>query len=332
MATSGLGTGIDIEGTVAIIHAEQPYGLVDSVQQTGRGGRRAGEVVVSIIVHDGRAGRADPHGSFVDERNRAEMEAFVSTAGCRRTVVSAFMDGVSGESCKDVAGAEPCDRCEEQGRTTSGGGRRSDGAGRGAGGRRERWTEFGKEEGRRIRTLFRWLDEVADECPVCHVRRHYRRRETGEIPDEPRHRQRGAWCKTVAGKSYEGVRKKVRFGSLSSCFRCKLPLDWCEETREGGREGEGGGCRYMDKVLPVVLMALQSRRVEELAKRRFGPATVEGEEGFLRWLGARRRFHGTEGTNMHALWEAIVWEAYSGGGGLVRDVELFARAGAEAGR
>lgn len=45
VATTGLGTGIDIAGIVAVIHMEQPYGLVDFVQQTGRGGRRVGEVV-----------------------------------------------------------------------------------------------------------------------------------------------------------------------------------------------------------------------------------------------------------------------------------------------
>ncbi|KAK4205819.1 hypothetical protein QBC37DRAFT_393824, partial [Rhypophila decipiens] len=43
-ATTGLGTGIAIEGIVGVVHMEKPYGLVDFVQQTGRGGRRAGEV------------------------------------------------------------------------------------------------------------------------------------------------------------------------------------------------------------------------------------------------------------------------------------------------
>lgn len=304
-ATTGLGTGIDIEGIVAVVHAEQPYGLVDFVQQTGRGGRRAGEVVESIIVHDGRTSRQDPHGSFVEERNRAEMEAFVSTPGCRRTIVSAFMDGVAGESCKDIADAEPCDRCEAQARLTAVGGR-SKGASEMTVRRGGRWTEFGREEGQRVQMLFRWLDEVADECPVCHVRRHYRRSETGEIPDQPRHNGEGEWCKKVAGTGYDVVRKKIRFGPLSCCFTCKLPLDWCEETREGG------SCAHVDKVLPVVLMGLKSWRVRELAKREFGVNTTE-EEGFFRWLGARRRFHGLAGTNMHALWEAIIWEAYKVG-------------------
>ncbi|KAK4205830.1 hypothetical protein QBC37DRAFT_250366, partial [Rhypophila decipiens] len=86
-ATTGLGTGIAIEGIMGVVHMEKPYGLVDLVQQTGRGGRRAGEVVWFIIVHDGRRQREDQHGSFVYDINQAQMEAFVSTPGCRRAVI-----------------------------------------------------------------------------------------------------------------------------------------------------------------------------------------------------------------------------------------------------
>ncbi len=45
VATTGLGTGLDMEGIVAVVHAELPYGLVDFVKQTERGGRWAGGVV-----------------------------------------------------------------------------------------------------------------------------------------------------------------------------------------------------------------------------------------------------------------------------------------------
>ncbi|OAA73184.1 recQ family helicase [Cordyceps fumosorosea ARSEF 2679] len=47
-ATTGLGTGIDIEGIVSVIHAGLPYGIVDFIQQTGRGARRNGETASTI--------------------------------------------------------------------------------------------------------------------------------------------------------------------------------------------------------------------------------------------------------------------------------------------
>lgn len=56
-ATTGLGTGIDIQGTIGAIDAGPPFGLVDFAQQTGRGGRQRGEVVDSVVVTDGRPAR-----------------------------------------------------------------------------------------------------------------------------------------------------------------------------------------------------------------------------------------------------------------------------------
>ncbi len=49
MATGALGTGINIEGIVYVIHIDRPYGLTSFVQQSRRGGRN-GEVSKSIIV------------------------------------------------------------------------------------------------------------------------------------------------------------------------------------------------------------------------------------------------------------------------------------------
>ncbi|RYP53350.1 hypothetical protein DL770_010995 [Monosporascus sp. CRB-9-2] len=116
-ATTGLGTGVDIEGIVAVVHAEQPYGLVDFVQQTGRGGRRDGEVVESVIVTDGRAAWYDRQAGDVEQQNRQAMEWFVAAVDCRRVGLGAFMDG-QGRDCEEVGG-ERCDRCR-RGRTGTG--------------------------------------------------------------------------------------------------------------------------------------------------------------------------------------------------------------------
>ncbi|KPI44936.1 ATP-dependent DNA helicase tlh1, partial [Cyphellophora attinorum] len=110
VATSGLGTGIDIEGIVAIVHAEAPWGMVDFVQQTGRGGRRPGEEVESVVV----LGQQEPWWpQDVDDAaqlNMAAMERFLQTTGCRRAVISEFMDGQA-VSCAAVVNGAMCDRC-----------------------------------------------------------------------------------------------------------------------------------------------------------------------------------------------------------------------------
>jgi hypothetical protein len=50
--------------------------------------------------------------------NQQQMEMFVKSPGCRRAVIISFMDGVVGEECADVAGADPCDRCTPRVPTT----------------------------------------------------------------------------------------------------------------------------------------------------------------------------------------------------------------------
>lgn len=54
LVTTGFGTGIDIGGIVIIIHNGIPYGLVDHIQQTGRGARRDGQFVRCITMHSGK--------------------------------------------------------------------------------------------------------------------------------------------------------------------------------------------------------------------------------------------------------------------------------------
>jgi len=110
VATSGLGTGIDIGGIVAVIHVEAPWGLVDFVQQTGRGARREGETVDSVVVVGPEAPWRDPQQDDVAHMNMDAMEAFINTTGCRRVVLGEFMDGTR-VVCDELDDAERCDRC-----------------------------------------------------------------------------------------------------------------------------------------------------------------------------------------------------------------------------
>jgi len=53
VATTGLGTGLYFRGIVLIIHCGIPYGLVDYIQQTGRGARQEVQFVQCVAVYDG---------------------------------------------------------------------------------------------------------------------------------------------------------------------------------------------------------------------------------------------------------------------------------------
>lgn len=288
-ATSGLGTGVDIQGITAVVHTERPYGLVDFVQQTGRGGRRAEEVVESVIIHDGRPGWVDNKEGYVEECNRSQMEAFMKTPGCRRAVLAAFMDGVGSESCRQIEGGESCDRCQVEGRTA------------------RIWEAFGREEGQRMGILFRWLDEVAGECAPCHVLYQHKKKYGVSIaPEAQRQHKKGTHCSVM--KDYSELTKGMQWANLSCCFKCKLPLDWCEWRKDGEED-----CTDLDKVLTVAMMPLKLEWAKKIAEEQLG-ADVTDRKAYIAWLTRRRRFHGKGGTNALAVWEGIVWEAYKQSG------------------
>lgn len=71
-------------------------------------------------------------------------------------------------------------------------------------------------------------------------------------------------------------------------------------------------CTDVDKVLPVVLMARGMGRLQEVVQARFGVDTTDGGK-FYKWLGENARFHGTNGANIHVVWEALIWEIYGNG-------------------
>ncbi|KAK5994713.1 ATP-dependent DNA helicase tlh2-like protein [Cladobotryum mycophilum] len=270
VATTGLGTGIDIGGIVAVIHAEMPYGLVDFVQQTGRGARREGEEVRSVIIHDGKTPWEAISTDKVSHVNKHQMEMFIKSPGCRREVLSSFMDGVVGEVCADVTGAIPCDRCEPsmeeedkentvgiEEQSARGERRASEGV----------WRAFNKSEGERVAMLTRWLDEVQDICAICHIRNCTRTPAGQPVTLYQRHRRPGSQCEPVKEERYSSIRQKIRFADNSCCFRCKLPSDWCKEARESA--GEGEGCMYMDKVLPVALLPMGHSSMKMWVKEKF---------------------------------------------------------------
>ncbi len=301
VATTGLGTGVDIAGIVAVVHAEQPYGLVDFVQQTGRGGRRAGETVDSIVVLDGRPPWHDPHASDVDQLNREAMALFVQTPGCRRLVLGSFMDGLA-QDC-DGAGAERCDRC--QGRRSldaaeTGG--EGGGAGREVAAPANRLQEDNRAQQRRVRALLGWLEQVEGGCGVCYVVWHQKGRQAGQAR---RHRHRPGACRHIPKKAYMAWRRRLSFAEFACCWLCGLPQAWCARAETAARQEDvEAGCRWMDLVLPAVQLVEKSASLRASVEEAFG-VTV-GESGFRGWLGRSRTMYGLPMTNALAIWDHIV--------------------------
>jgi hypothetical protein len=65
---------VDIKGIVEAVRLEQPYGIVDFIQQTGRGERREGEIVESLVLMDEKKVWMDEKWSDVEHLNHSAGE------------------------------------------------------------------------------------------------------------------------------------------------------------------------------------------------------------------------------------------------------------------
>ncbi|KAK5996336.1 hypothetical protein PT974_03092 [Cladobotryum mycophilum] len=293
VATTGLGTGIDIEGIVGVIHMQQPYGIVDFVQQTGRGGRREGETVDSVIITDGRPVWHSEFASDVEQANREAIEAFMRARECRRLVLGRFLDGI-GRACGELGGVD-CDQCHKQGP--------DDAVDETAKSKEmvNRLQEHTQAESRRLITLYGWLDSMATVgCCVCYVKWHIH-----GAQEEKRHAYKHSResCKVLSQGQFNKWQSGLRFKDFECCWQCGLPHDWCTAGR-----ATGGVCQYRNQVLPIVIMVEVSKTVKELVEEKF---RVDGQdrEMYRKWIIRSRRIYGKPMTNGLAVWDEVIQEA-----------------------
>jgi hypothetical protein len=148
------------------------------------------------------------------------------------------LDGVAGETCRGLGEATWCNRCQAgQGQVTTGKVKherrgRQRGSPRQAAGHEAAgslWTRTGQDEGRREQLVRWWMAEVGEGCAACHVTwQQFLLLTTGQKSRweqcEP-----GQYCARVAAIPIAEAKRAIVFPALACCYRCKLPLNWCEE-------------------------------------------------------------------------------------------------------
>src|SRR5438045_529012 len=121
VASGALGTGINIEGIMHVVHVDRPYGLTSFVQQSGRGGRN-GEVSESIIVvqmhrTSGWRRKEILSAYSVEAVDEEAMTAYIQARTCRRKVLSQYMDAEIGPTDCHRTDSVFCDWCKTKSRT-----------------------------------------------------------------------------------------------------------------------------------------------------------------------------------------------------------------------
>ena len=110
IATSALGTGVDIDGIRLVVHLGRPHGIMDFVQEVGRAGRNGESVRSQIVLGKREIGWLQSDGACERERNREGLRLFLTDKQCRRQRLSAIMDGEN-VVCGDIGG-QACDLCQ----------------------------------------------------------------------------------------------------------------------------------------------------------------------------------------------------------------------------
>jgi hypothetical protein len=112
VGTSAITNGIDEPYVDVVIFLEMPFGLIDFVQGSGRGGRKGRKSETILITSEDNIGYGDDPQGF---KCMEEMKAWTKNVDkCRRGEISRCMDGKV-IVCESLPGAQLCDVCEEKG-------------------------------------------------------------------------------------------------------------------------------------------------------------------------------------------------------------------------
>jgi len=109
VATSLLGCGIDVEGVGIVLHLGTPWSILDFVQESGRAGR-GGRTSISMVFASKDEREVEGEGTYAPQLMR---EWVLQTTACRRTSLSAFLDG-GHTTCTSLPRAALCDYCRRE--------------------------------------------------------------------------------------------------------------------------------------------------------------------------------------------------------------------------
>ena len=210
-----------------------------------------------ILVEQGEVERTMRQKS--DDLDVQAMGTFLIGSGCRRGLMSGYLDGKRVE-CNDIESAG-CDRCGEGARG---------------------WQDAQREASTEWQQVQEVLDEVREGCVVCWM-----------IGDDV---ERGEWqrhkvmqCTAhagVTGIELDAFRRRIRDGGGShSCRRCWVSQKYCATG-----EDVANRCQWPNVVVPVArVVAGEEKGVEIIRQCGYRGELGEDWREYAEWLGKRHQ-------------------------------------------
>ncbi|PWN39823.1 P-loop containing nucleoside triphosphate hydrolase protein, partial [Ceraceosorus guamensis] len=267
VATSALGTGFDYAHVRIVIHAGEPYSLIDFAQESGRAGRDLKPAYSLVILPS--EWRAWSNLSSVS-KDKQVLYRYLEGKECHRSALSSYMDEVA-LSCQTGTDA-PCDVClgsltQHHASTSSSSAAPSTMSHTGA-------ANIAASRKKMHQDLERYEDNllaVAGSCVMCRATGNDSNHQTHQCP--------------IYFEDFKAARDQI--APYHACFWCYNPQAICK--RACGQEA--AACRFKDVVLPICFAVFASGRrgkwLKEKTKRSFKSAAE-----FLVWCGTSCRFGG----------------------------------------
>ena len=256
------------------------------------------------------------------------MDAFIRTAGCRRKVMSEYMDGKQ-LSCAELQAREPavevaaCDNCEEQ--QSSG---------------HRAWQNEQAVQAVQEQVVRAKLEELANSiCPYCWAIVHEvfdgKAGEAGEAGRQEQEAMRHSFWQcprvrqgTAEMKEMEEIRRGVRYSrDVRTCRKCGMMDYLCERGSSSSSSSSGSqqNCAWPNVVIPLLCglrAAAEAKATLDSSNASARTYTTLGRVGyreknsnsaeFSKWIsrqhGSRRLFNRVVGNGVAAVVVAILEE------------------------
>jgi len=287
VGTSGLGAGLDYPFVRLVVHVDEPDGLMEFVQESGRGGRDGVATESIVVLRQGWR----PQPADRTDGNTAALYEYLDSVGCRRITLDEYMDGLSGaQSCGPRE--ERCDRCEsgfshqpEPRGVPPSVTERTPATPHGSAGP----VLLLRQARHRQQEMERYIDGLAalkDCCLLCRVHGlgSWQHSLSGC-------RQVHKWEFINAKRAVLQITKRQWIKKYDACYRCGQPQSICSP------EGSGWACEFGDLVMPGVFGVQQAaEKGDPWLQREFGVSFERGEE-CLQWAGGSNELGGERCVN-----------------------------------
>jgi len=261
--TTAAGAGVDYAHVRWVIHMEDPYGLIDFAQESGRGGRDGEAAGSSVYMkRDPRLPAPPPPLDHPDPVDYHAMNEYLRGFECRRVILAREMDeGQHWQTCEP--GDIPCDICESRTRRgepaaehdcnveEGGTGEHLEGQVEeeegGEGGGLIRYRRQQMHEQYEMDEYVRHLSQIDGGCMICRVLMPGKQWMHGLDQCREGHKWRYIRCKQAVLQRSVG-RQWIK--SYTACYMCGQPQSVCGgwEVKERGKKG----CRHRDLMMPLI--------------------------------------------------------------------------------